>query len=156
MPSYDALPTIPWNDDYRIAVDSIDRENERLFEALDAYVQAINSRLGAGIIRNKLVALESYFLLHFETEEEIIVLSGAPGFGRHQEEHQVFVRRLQVIRRMRQSETARAQELLAAFTAWVSNHLTTRDRELGRHVAGYRPAIPAPSRCDVSFGDTRQ
>ena len=143
MPTYDELKTVDWCDDYLIAIDSIDRDNELLFAALDDYVQAINNRLGAEIIRKKLVTLETHFLLHFETEERLIARSGASGLEPHQEEHQAFIKRLQVIRRMRQSEVARALELLSAFKGWVAGHLTVHDRALGQHVAGYRPAVTA-------------
>ncbi len=68
---------------------------------------------------------------HFEQEEELMARGGYPDLGEHRTHHEIFLRRLQVLRgELERKETELVSVITDLLAKWFQEHETTADRAM--------------------------
>lgn len=120
-----------WEDRYRLGVDALDRQHERLVRRVNDFYEGMRAGEGREMLGETLDALLAYADTHFQTEEGLMVLHGYPDRAEHCRIH----------RRMREHVFA----LKARFDAghltspvrignflknWLSKHILETDKRM--------------------------
>jgi hemerythrin len=132
--------TIRWRDGFKIGVDQVDQEHQRLFELITA--------LNLESVTKTVDDLLDYVVIHFSNEQELMESSGYPDFKDHLKLHEEFA--AQVADFLGSGEDwseERVQELRRFLNKWLIGHIMTHDLRFGKWLAHHKtastPAVPA-------------
>jgi hemerythrin len=125
--------TIEWNENLVTGNDKIDEQHKELFRRVDSLLEACNQRKGKEEVHRLLLFLGDYVRTHFAMEEDLQKISGYPHYGAHKEQHEDFIRELEVL--VQQFETEGATLPLVVQTNksvvnWLINHINVKDKDL--------------------------
>jgi hemerythrin len=125
--------SLSWSSDLAIGVPEIDEQHQELFARAAAFLDAGSSARTDRLL-DLLAQLGAYIERHFETEARLMRQHGYPGIDARLAEQGELRRtfgRL-VNRFARYGEDPRvASEVEAEIIAWLGEHVSTADRELG-------------------------
>lgn len=82
---------VPWNDEYKLGIESIDTQHERLFALVNRLFEAEEHHTSREELRDMLYAFSDYMNTHFKDEEEYMSSIGYPGLLEHKQLHNELV-----------------------------------------------------------------
>jgi len=122
-----------WRKSYEIGNETVDGQHKELFrlvqDVLDA--DAFGSRKEK--IESALKFLAEYAVRHFETEEELMLESGFPGYEAHKKIHEDFVHAVVDFmgRFEEEGSTVSVSETINGFVLdWLNEHIMGSDKEM--------------------------
>lgn len=120
---------VEWTDDLNRGIEIIDQQHKHWICILNKLIKGKNQRWVVGSVLDELIDYTQY---HFKTEEELYEKYGYPILERekHQEYHNMFVERIQEIRRkfLQQKTQVIGDELLSMMGDWLINHIKHADK----------------------------
>ncbi len=139
-----------WTPSLAVGIPEIDAQHEELFRRAGRFLAALEapSRQEVGIL---LSYLRLYAVAHFGAEEAWMREIGYPGYRRHHEEHDRFVKDLLAFsaEHERKGRLGVAPERVAEWLRrWLEEHVSRTDGELARFVIG-RGERRRPARVDA-------
>lgn len=128
------MPFVKWDEQLSVAIASIDREHQHLFQLInDYYDSGRNKAAGPERMQKLLTGLQEYTVVHFRTEETAMKRHGFPGLAGHQREHQHFVDWInQVAKRYASGELVLPLEVSGYISDWILQHIRTTDQLYSR------------------------
>ena len=84
-----------WNDSYSVKVEKLDAQHKDVFEMINELADAMRKGEGAAAIQPTLTRLMEHLCIHIEDEEELMRRTGYPELAAHQEEHRLYLIRLE-------------------------------------------------------------
>lgn len=127
---------LEWSSNLSTGVDWQDRHHKELFKRVNGLLDAMSTGMGQGELDRMFKFLDSYFIVHFDAEEQAMSKYGFPGTVEHLCEHTGFIE--DVARLKRECENGvsaglvvKAQKLVIE---WLLNHIGGSDKKLGAHI----------------------
>ncbi|TWJ26487.1 bacteriohemerythrin [Geobacter argillaceus] len=127
------MPMIEWNSNLATGIDEIDDQHKELFSRVNLLMEACNVGKGREEVSRLLQFLSAYVRIHFESEEQIQVESGYPGYPEHKLAHQQFSKDIE---RLNHQFTAEGAGLVLVIetnqmvAAWLTQHISKMDKAL--------------------------
>ncbi len=125
---------IEWTEALSTHIAEIDEQHKELISRINALLDACAGNKPREELGKVLGFLEEYVVRHFGHEEGLMTASGYEEYGRHRNEHAIFIERVADVRRKFQTEGADAEVLhLATRTLmeWLDVHIRRTDHKLG-------------------------
>jgi hemerythrin-like metal-binding protein len=97
----------------------------RLFDMIDLVASGNDNKKFGRLLHE----IERYLMFHFECEEHLMKMYGAPGFAVHQTDHENAGRRLVGFLDDFDAGTLNPVHLSIFLTGWLMEHSATADRE---------------------------
>jgi len=135
-----------WKDEYRIGVDVIDKQHQKLFEKTMELENSINAGVDEmkQVIIETIVFLKDYALSHFSDEENYATSIDYAGFEGHQAQHKSFIQTLlKHEREMKESDFSEdsVRKFQQTLKVWLLFHVTNSDRK----IVGKEPIVHDPA-----------
>jgi hemerythrin len=132
------MSLITWSDSkYSVQNNTIDSQHKRLIEIINELNDAMMSRKGFEITDQVLKKTLDYTVYHFETEEALMEKFSYSGLEQHRAAHISFQTKvISLTHKFEDYDAAVPRELLEYLRAWLTNHITVVDKELGLFLLG--------------------
>ena len=122
-----------WNPLLDTGHEKIDKQHKKLFSILNNLVEVSEQGKGEDNILNVLVFLTSYTLMHFQTEENLMIKYGYKEYSAHKHYHEDF--KLTVAKLSNQlAEEGPSKDLLEivikTISDWLINHIKGEDLKI--------------------------
>lgn len=129
------MPLFIWKPSYELGIPEIDLDHRQLVGLINELYEAMKQGQGYELMNQILDRLIDYVGKHFAAEEGFMRAAHYPGMFDHEKEHQQFrASILEMDMRRRAGNAPPSIELLTYLKNWLSNHVTTVDKELGRYL----------------------
>jgi len=126
---------IEWSDTFAVGIAEIDRQHRALIDQFNELMGAMQASKGKLAIEKMLAFLGDYVVMHFQTEEALMLQHGYPGYEGHRTQHRGFVKTLEGLK-AEFERTGPTSMLAIAVNAkvggWLVRHVLNADQELGR------------------------
>lgn len=127
---------VEWNRNLSTGVDWQDRHHKELFKRVNSLLDAMSAGMGKDELESVFRFLDSYFVVHFDAEEQAMSKYGFPGAVEHLREHTGFIEKVASLRNeFALGATAvlvvKVQRLVVD---WLINHIGGEDKKLGAHI----------------------
>jgi hemerythrin len=126
---------VEWDERFRLDIPDIDEQHEALFGMINELWRALAERHPQDALTGILGGLESYTIMHFEAEEELMRALGYPKLYAHRDAHQAFIRQIAVEKRKHLDGQPAGLALLHFLNHWLVDHIETIDREYADYYA---------------------
>lgn len=118
-----------WTESYSVNIDSLDRQHQDLFAAINELEQALRAGEGNAAVQKILGKVASYAADHFAAEESLMQKHNFPGLSSHREQHQMFRSKITtLIEDYRASKSGVPVCLLFFLHTWLKDHLLKTDK----------------------------
>ena len=131
------MAMIEWNSKLATGIDEIDDQHKELFSRVNLLMEACQVGKGREEVARLLQFLSSYVRVHFDSEEQIQIESGYPGYPEHLLAHQQFSKDIE---RLKQQFTAEGAGLVLVIetnqmvAAWLTQHISRMDKALADYL----------------------
>lgn len=130
--------TIQWNKELDTGVRSTDLQHQELFAVINELATLHATGYDTEALNEVLPQLNTFIQFHFSEEETLMhMLVAEDDFEQqHLAQHREFTAHIAKLQnsRTRHNDTAIGEALVHYLRAWLPEHITTTDRELGRRL----------------------
>jgi len=124
----DAPNTFGWTPAHSVNIVVLDRQHQRLFDAVNELNQALRNGQGASVVDPVLRKLVGYVTVHFATEERLMEENAFPGLLAHRAEHEAFRRKIDAFCEDHKSGKLGVPVMLTLFMQnWLKDHVSKTD-----------------------------
>ena len=89
------MTLVRWKDSYSVKVAKLDAQHKIFFEMINELADAMRKGQGAATIQPTLAKLMKHLRIHMEDEEKLMRHTGYPQLVAHQEEHRLYLLRVE-------------------------------------------------------------
>jgi hemerythrin len=125
---------IQWTEDLSTGASDIDTQHKELFSRINRLLEACNQGQGRTEVGKTLSFLEEYVLIHFSTEEKIMLDHRYPEYAGHKAQHGHFMSTLDTLKQQFAKEGPSISIVLLTnrtVVDWLRSHIRKLDRDLG-------------------------
>ena len=123
---------IEWTTANAVGVTIVDDQHKLLFGLLNRLHQAVVDGREQGELHGILDELIEYTVYHFQTEEDLCVEHGYPGYDQQKSEHDTLTATaVELQKQLRDGSATLSFELLDFLHGWLMEHTIGLDREMG-------------------------
>lgn len=127
-----------YTEDYRLGHPTLDSQHQLLFGLIGDLERAIEANHGRDALADLLQRLFAYVIVHFTTEDRLMLESGYPDAETHRVEHRSLMANLQRLEEEHQAGAPSApKDVLRLLTAWARGHIRESDLALVSHLSGH-------------------
>lgn len=127
---------IKWSSDYKVGIDFIDKQHEKIFEIAaraeallknDFYTDKFNK------IMEIIHELEEYTIFHFKSEEEYMMSIGYKKYFSQKIEHDEFIKKIDDIehKEIDENQDKFIIGILEFIIVWLTEHILEKDILIG-------------------------
>lgn len=84
-----------WNESYSVKVEKLDAQHKSVFDMINSLADAMRKGQGASAVQPTLTRLTKYLRTHIDDEEYVMRQRGYPKLAAHQEEHRLYLVRVE-------------------------------------------------------------
>lgn len=126
-----------WDPIYRIGVDVIDRQHQKLFDIGNRFYAAWRQHAPRAGLRRIFDELLEYTTYHFAEEERLMQQIDYPALPQHRANHEELVELVNHYRTQLKGRTTGAERRALEFLrTWLRAHVLDADRKIGVYLAG--------------------
>ncbi len=128
---------VQWTDDLSVGVEMIDTQHKELIHAINRLTEAMWEGKGSEETGKLLTFLADYVVIHFGSEERLMVKHGYPRYDEHKDAHDRFTKDLLAMKTQYdrgEITSALAIKVLDDTWEWLRTHIRAVDQGLGNHV----------------------
>jgi hemerythrin len=124
---------IQWKDEFKLGIEQIDEQHERLFQIANEIYDLIKNEFIADkydSILKLINELKDYTVFHFSSEEEYMQSIGYRKYLSHKVEHTDFIEKINNVN-LEQVDLNHEQylvDMLNFVVNWISNHILETDK----------------------------
>jgi len=123
-------------EEYKLGHETLDTQHQLLFGLIAELQSEIDTALGRAASTDVLQRLFMYAVVHFATEDELMMMSDYPDTLAHRAEHEAVLANVKRLEAECQAGVPSArEETLRFMKAWASGHVPGVDRGLVEHLA---------------------
>ncbi len=126
-----------WKDEYSVGVASVDSQHQKLFlmvKTLDQYIEKGETHL---VMKNFLLELIKYTMVHFEDEEGYMASSKMPRslLAQHIAEHHNLVEQVkEFVGEFEKEREIFTPKLIQFLMDWLKNHIVRTDKKISQFI----------------------
>ena len=117
-----------WKDEYRVSVDTLDKQHKHIFEIINKLEGRTGSLGDMKLVYETLTEMVNYSKEHFGEEEKLMSKYDYPGLESQKKQHEYFINttaELTISLKERAHKTA--DEIAEFLGLWWSNHILKMD-----------------------------
>lgn len=119
---------LPWKDEYRTGIKSVDSQHQQLFQIINDLIGAIHDTNSSKEVLNKAIQkMTEYAEFHFKHEEEIFRAYQYPSADDHHQKHELFKKTVQDLFEKNQTQEMMKTAVLAILKDWWLKHILVED-----------------------------
>jgi hemerythrin len=131
------LELIPWDKKYALGVEIIDNQHKRLFALTNELYE--KCRLGESAVHDQFIktlhSMVDYVVMHFSTEEKIMVQIQYPRIAEQKEQHGGFTRKiLEESQKFESGKHGVPLDLVHFLRDWIISHIAVFDKVLADYI----------------------
>lgn len=122
------MDKIQWNSSYSVGVTVLDKQHQKIIDAINNLLEHSNATVRSETISNLLSELTQYAQEHFITEESILSTYGYDKLEKQKQDHKKY--RLKIVNLCMDAVDHRRsvpEDLRAYITSWWKNHILVDD-----------------------------
>jgi hemerythrin-like metal-binding protein len=125
----DIRDLMPWGDDFKLGIDSIDEQHKELVRMVNHLHRALKSRTGAKESGRILAELAGYTVSHFAHEEKLFAAHDYPDRENHEKIHKDLVEKVTAFKtQFDAGKAGLSMELMEFLTDWLRHHILEVDK----------------------------
>jgi hemerythrin-like metal-binding protein len=122
---------IPWEDDLRIGIDTIDAHHRYLFDLINDLYEVVVRKRGAREVARLIKALDAYAKIHFRAEEQMMDHYGYQGTHRQLQQHHAFEEKIsEFYEELHANPFVTQFDVLIYMREWLIHHIRVEDIQL--------------------------
>ncbi|MDR0503192.1 MAG: bacteriohemerythrin [Treponema sp.] len=126
-----------WSPILETGHEKVDEQHRQLFNALNNIVVAYREKRGSQEIIKTLFFLTNYTVMHFSTEEELMLKFNYPDYDAHKKNHEDF--KVTVLEFMQKfQDEGPSEDLIVNVTSavgdWLLSHIRVDDKKMASYV----------------------
>lgn len=126
------MERIEWNDGYRIGIEHIDRQHQRLFKLVNLFFETLAMEKTDELIQPVLGGLITYTQTHFRDEETEMERLGYPDLDEHRQKHQLLTTQAAALyEQLRKAQPIDKTATAAFLKDWLTDHVLHDDKQIG-------------------------
>jgi len=128
---------IEWQESLSVGVLEIDIQHKLLFERVNTFLDACQSKADNETVHRLFWFLEAYAVTHFAEEEKLMQQVMYPDYVQHRRLHQEFVAEVGRIKKRLKAEgptPALVSETTKFVSSWLIQHISRMDRAIGQYM----------------------
>lgn len=124
-----------WQDRYKVKVESIDEQHQKLVEILNELASSMSKGKGREVLDRILSDLIEYTQVHFKSEEDYFDAIDYPQAAQHIKEHQDLLNQVLAFKADFDSGKLNLTiDLMLFLKEWLLKHIKETDKELGKAI----------------------
>ena len=139
---------LEWESDLDTGIEVIDGQHKRIVEMIND-LHAAQLQMDKGAVARVIEEVVDYTLSHFAFEETLLEDAGYQFSRAHKKVHELFIRRVNVMRTRHQAGEDVADELKDLLGRWLFNHIRNDD---ANYVEAVKANMQQLTRDDSSGG----
>lgn len=139
---------LEWESDLDTGIEVIDGQHKRIVEMIND-LHAAQLQMDKGAVARVIEEVVDYTLSHFAFEETLLEDAGYQFSRAHKKVHELFIRRVNVMRARHQAGEDVADELKDLLGRWLFNHIRNDD---ANYVEAVKANMQQLTRDDSSGG----
>jgi len=121
----------------KTGIDLIDEQHQVLIDLISEFDEAVNNNMGKEVLGRTLDEVVNYIGLHFNTEEDLLLRHGYPGFDGHRLKHNKLVNQVLKFREKYNKGIPNMESEIRVFLMdWVVSHINKSDMDYVPFVTG--------------------
>jgi hemerythrin len=117
-----------WSPQIAVGIAQVDQEHRGLFDAINAFHDAMLAGQGSDALADLLTKLIEYTKTHFRHEEEMLRKYGYPDFAAHKQQHDLLTAKVLELQAGLKAGTTKASiETMRFVKDWLVNHIMKVD-----------------------------
>ena len=122
------MPFMNWDNTYKVNVDIIDEQHQRLFEIVNQLYDAVISSEANTVIGPIFDELVNFTVLHFETEEKLFLEYDYPEYELHKQQHTDLLQQVGALHAaFNLGQETLTESILNFLKKWLQEHTTQSD-----------------------------
>jgi len=135
VPGETKVPFMEWNEQYRMHIESLDRQHQAIIALINEVQEAIQSAAAPVVVDSILRKLNAYAEEHFAYEEQCMELCQFASLKKHQCQHQEMKRVIADFQTaIALGNPAIYMDLLNFLMKWLHSHILRVDMEYAKDV----------------------
>lgn len=135
VPSDTKVPFMEWNEQYRMNIESLDRQHQAIIALINEVQEAIQSSASPVVVDGILRKLCAYAEEHFSYEEQCMELCQFASLKKHQCQHKEMTKAIADFQKaIALGNPAIYMDLLNFLMKWLHGHILRVDKEYVRDV----------------------
>lgn len=131
------MPFMQWSEMLAIDGGSVDAQHRGLFDAVNAFQQAVAQGQVADAVARTLDFLKDYGELHFRDEEAMLAEHGYPGLEQHRRQHRQFLDQIASFRgQLLEGGSGLGHSMSQFLGSWLVNHIMVSDKAYAAFLRG--------------------
>lgn len=123
-----------WREAFELGIEEVDKEHRKLFEIGGLLYDLSSNKNDTDKydeIMRVIEELKDYTIIHFNHEEQLMLLHSYENYEAHKFEHDFFVKKLQRIERkdIEGAQNDAIVEMLSFVADWITSHILKTDKE---------------------------
>ena len=130
---------IHWESKFSVHVDEIDAQHQKLYDITNRMVDIYNNNPEDCL--NIIHELVEYAVIHFRTEERILIKCEYSAYEEQFRAHEKFYDKVDVLLRdLKNHKEGLSLDIVTFLIDWIYTHTTSMDLKIGEHVliCGYQ------------------
>ncbi len=126
-----------WSKQFEVGHKRVDEQHEKLVRKLNDLIEMSKNCDNIENFNTSLELLESYCLLHFSTEENIMIKNNYPMFKKHKEQHENFILAMNEFKEEfeKNGKTKKILEKMEEYCIyWLKGHIAGSDKEIQSYI----------------------
>ncbi len=120
-----------WREEYITGNAEVDRQHQQLFEIINHLHDAMMVGKGKQMLKATLDELVKYTVIHFQTEEALMVTYHYPEYKTHKQIHdELTAEVLALVKNFDHPSTVLTIEVSRFLTSWLIHHIRGEDQKM--------------------------
>ncbi|MBN8527331.1 MAG: hemerythrin family protein [Planctomycetes bacterium] len=139
------MPFMQWSEMLAIDGGAVDEQHRGLFDAVNAFHQAVVQGQAVDAVAGTLDYLKDYGHRHFTDEEAMLEASGYPGLAQHRRQHRQFTDQVESFRtQLLEGGSGLGHSMSQFLGSWLVNHIMVADKAYASFLRGSRGLAALP------------
>lgn len=122
-----------WDESISVHIPHIDLQHQELIGWINSLNEAIANGEGEQKVASVLKKLIDYVAEHFAQEEQLMISYNFPGLGKHRQEHDYFVKKLNLIQSEFAAGVAMGSHTYNFLIDWLICHIKGTDQKYSQY-----------------------
>jgi len=131
------MENLVWNDKFSIGLPEIDEQHKKLIDIINMMNDVVEGKaMKNTTMKIVLREMVNYTNYHFNSEEELMIKSGYPGYAEHKKEHTDFIIAVKKFSVEIKENRNISCDLIIFLYNWLTNHILNVDNKMGQYTLG--------------------
>ena len=145
------MPFMQWTEMLLIDGGSVDAQHRALFDAVNAFHEAVASGHESEVVARTLDYLRDYGARHFADEEQLLTDARYPRLDQHRRQHRQFLDQVSAFRgQLLEGGSGLGHSMTQFLGSWLVNHIMVADKAYASFLRGSDPKLTAYQPKDAS------